>query len=98
MAGAGAALERAARLVELLEAVGKSTVSSILAMHTALYQPGSLTLLLSPTERQSKELFRKVLDVYWATGKTETPRVGSANSIRSTPGYTLATAVYARTP
>jgi Terminase large subunit, T4likevirus-type, N-terminal len=39
---------------------GKSTVSSILALHTALYQPGSLVVLISPSLRQSGELFRKV--------------------------------------
>lgn len=43
---------------------GKSTVTAILAAHTALYDPGSLTLLLSPTQRQSHELFRKALDTY----------------------------------
>jgi hypothetical protein len=43
---------------------GKSTVSAGLALHTALYQPGSLILLLSPTLRQSQELFRKVLGFY----------------------------------
>jgi hypothetical protein len=45
---------------------GKSTVTGILAAHTALYDPGSLTLLLSPTQRQSHELFRKALDAYRA--------------------------------
>lgn len=49
---------------------GKSTVTAILATHTALYQPGSLTLLLSPSERQSKELFRKVTAAYGAAGKS----------------------------
>ncbi|WP_322508019.1 terminase large subunit domain-containing protein [Anaerolinea sp.] len=43
---------------------GKSTVSAVLAVHTALYQPASLVLLLSPTLRQSQELFRKCLNVY----------------------------------
>lgn len=43
---------------------GKSTVTALLAAHTALYQPGSLVLLLSPTQRQSHELFRKALDIY----------------------------------
>ena len=43
---------------------GKSTTTASLALHTAVYDPGSLTLLLSPGERQSKELLRKVLDVY----------------------------------
>lgn len=39
---------------------GKSTISSILAAHTALYEPGAPVLLLSPSLRQSTELFRKV--------------------------------------
>lgn len=43
---------------------GKSTVTGILAAHQALYEPGSLTLLLSPSQRQSHELFRKALDAY----------------------------------
>jgi len=45
---------------------GKSTISALLAAHTALYHPGSLVLVLSPTLRQSQELFRKCLAVYRA--------------------------------
>ena len=45
---------------------GKSTVTALLAAHTALYDPGALVLLLSPTQRQSHELFRKALDAYHA--------------------------------
>jgi hypothetical protein len=41
---------------------GKSTIASILALHRALYYPGSLILLISPSMRQSSELFRKVSD------------------------------------
>jgi len=41
---------------------GKSTCSSIRALHRALYTPASLVLLLAPSYRQSKELFRKVKD------------------------------------
>ncbi len=41
---------------------GKSTASSIRALHRALYTPASLVLLLAPSYRQSKELFRKVKD------------------------------------
>jgi len=40
---------------------GKSSVSSILALHTALFRPGSLVLMVSPSLRQSGELFRKLL-------------------------------------
>ncbi|MCZ6508512.1 MAG: terminase family protein [Acidobacteria bacterium] len=43
---------------------GKSTVTAALAVHTALYEPGALVLLLSPSLRQSQELFRKALDIY----------------------------------
>src|SRR5262249_31641140 len=44
---------------------GKSTAAAALALWTALCRPGSLTLLLSPTLRQSGELFRdKLLRLY----------------------------------
>lgn len=39
---------------------GKSTVAAILGTHMALYRPKSLTVLVSPSLRQSGELFRKV--------------------------------------
>jgi len=41
---------------------GKSTTAAILALHTALYRPGSLILMVSPSLRQSLELFRKLSD------------------------------------
>lgn len=47
---------------------GKSTVSSLLALHAALYRPPALVLLLSPSLRQSQELFRKVTDAHAALG------------------------------
>ncbi len=43
---------------------GKSTMSGVIALHRALYFPGSLVLCLAPSERQSKELFAKVSDSY----------------------------------
>src|SRR6187402_2139756 len=43
---------------------GKSSVSAALAVRTALLEAGSPVLLLSPSQRQSGELFRKVLDLY----------------------------------
>lgn len=48
---------------------GKSTTTSILALHTALYLSQSLVLLLSPSLRQSNELFRKVKGSYVALGR-----------------------------
>jgi hypothetical protein len=57
---------------------GKSTITAVLAVHTALYDPGSLTLLLSPSLRQSQELFRKCVDVYRAVERPVPPEVESA--------------------
>jgi len=46
---------------------GKSTTVALLNVHTALYVPGSLCLMLSPTLRQSGELFRRAKQLMgWA--------------------------------
>jgi hypothetical protein len=47
---------------------GKSTTTAILALHKALADPGSLVLLLAPSERQSKELFTKIAAMYRGLG------------------------------
>ena len=47
---------------------GKSTMAALLAVHTALYEPSSLVLLLSPSLRQSQELFKKALNCYRDVG------------------------------
>src|SRR5215212_7161052 len=52
---------------------GKSTISGVLALHRALYFPGSLMLCLAPSERQSKELFAKVSDSYRRLRGTPAP-------------------------
>jgi hypothetical protein len=49
---------------------GKSTVSGLLSADTALRVPGSLTLILAPSERQAKETFAKAAHIYLATGQT----------------------------
>jgi hypothetical protein len=49
---------------------GKSQTAAALALREALLRPGSLVLLLSPTLRQSGELFRdKVMRLYRALGR-----------------------------
>lgn len=48
---------------------GKSSVTAVLAMHTALYEANAPVLLLSRALRQSQELFRKCLDVYHGLGE-----------------------------
>jgi hypothetical protein len=43
---------------------GKSTTVALVALHEAIYQAPALTLLVSPSLRQSMELFRKLHD-FW---------------------------------
>jgi hypothetical protein len=47
---------------------GKSTTVAALAVHQLLTCPGSLVLLVSPSERQSRELYRKVTAGFHALG------------------------------
>lgn len=53
---------------------GKSTTTSVLALHTATYTPNALVLLLSPSLRQSNEIFRKVKEVLSAINSTPIKR------------------------
>ncbi len=62
---------------------GKSTVSSILAIHEAIYQPNSLILLLSPSLRQSQELFRKLKDVYNELDSPTLPQTIEESALRT---------------
>ena len=43
---------------------GKSTVTSLMGLHRAIYQPGALVLLVSPSQRQSGELFRTLMSFH----------------------------------
>lgn len=56
-------------LVNCSRQSGKSTTMGTLALHEALYEPGSLVLMVSPSLRQSGELFRKALGVYRDLGR-----------------------------
>ena len=57
---------------------GKSTITSILALHTALYASDSLVLLLSPSLRQSGELFKKCIATYKDLGRPVSPESETA--------------------
>jgi hypothetical protein len=57
---------------------GKSTTAAILALHTALYEPRSVVLVLSPSLRQSQELFRTCRRVYQQAGRPVLPETESA--------------------
>lgn len=74
---------------------GKSRTVAVLAAHGALYEPGALVLLLSPSLRQSSELFRKVKDglnalgagaVDLTTDNALSVELGNGSRIVSLPG------------
>src|SRR5918992_4140176 len=52
---------------------GKSTMTAIVALHRALYHPGSLILCLAPALRQSQELFAKIAGFYRDLGRPVSP-------------------------
>ena len=47
---------------------GKSITAAVIAYYEAVYRPPALVLLISPSLRQSGELFRKCLDVHRIAG------------------------------
>jgi terminase large subunit-like protein len=53
---------------------GKSTISGVIALHRALYYPGSLVLCLAPALRQSQELFGKIATFYRDLGRPVPPQ------------------------
>src|SRR5215218_3221434 len=53
---------------------GKSTMAAVLALHRALYHPGSLVLCLAPALRQSQELFTKIAGFYRDLGRPVPPQ------------------------
>ncbi len=53
---------------------GKSTMSAVIALHRAIYHPGSLVLCLAPALRQSQELFGKVASFYRDLGRPVAPQ------------------------
>jgi hypothetical protein len=58
-------------LLNCCRQAGKSTTVAALALHTVLFTPGSLVLLLSRSQRQSSELFRKIIEFYQAAESQE---------------------------
>jgi hypothetical protein len=47
---------------------GKSTMAALLGLHKSLIVPGSLILILAPSERQAKETFAKLTTCYRRLG------------------------------
>ncbi len=65
---------------------GKSTVAAVAALHAALYDPPALMLLLSPSLRQSQELFKIVASLYTRLGKPVPAEQESALRLELTNG------------
>lgn len=65
---------------------GKSTTAAAMALHEALYRGPALVLLLSPSLRQSQELFRSVAGMYGALGVTVPEQAMSALRLELTNG------------
>ena len=63
---------------------GKSTTAAILALHRAIFYPSSLVLLVSPSLRQSSELFRKVQDFLKGLPQEQQPELVEDNKLSLT--------------
>ena len=70
---------------------GKSTMSGLIALHRALYHPGSLILCLAPALRQSQELFGKVLGFYRDLGRPVAPQAERKLSLELDNGSRIVT-------
>lgn len=71
-------------LLNCCRQAGKSTTVAALALHTILFTPGSLVLLLSRSQRQSSELFRKVIEFHQAVEShaVKAPQVAAQSALR----------------
>jgi hypothetical protein len=78
---------------------GKSTCTALIALHEALFRPGSLVLLIARAERQSLELLRKVVAAYDRLGRPvqavrelqSSLELGNGSRIIALPGENAAT-------
>jgi len=64
--------------------VGKTTIVAIAALHHALNNPGSLVLVLSPSLRQSSELFKKIIGFYQGLGSPIPSEIQTALTLELT--------------
>jgi Terminase large subunit, T4likevirus-type, N-terminal len=66
--------------------VGKSSVCSMLALHYSLNNPDSLVLVLSPSLRQSSELFKRIIGFYRDLGRPLPAETLTALTLKMTNG------------
>jgi hypothetical protein len=65
---------------------GKTTTAAVLSLHRALFQPGSLVLIVSPSLRQSTEMYRKVVDLLRALPAPPSMREDTKTSLTLASG------------
>lgn len=65
-------------LVACARQVGKTQTTALKALHTALYVPGALVLIVSPSQRQSDEMLLRVKTLYRGLGRSEKAAKDSA--------------------
>ncbi len=70
---------------------GKSTMTGLIALHRALYHPGSLILCLAPALRQAQELFAKVLAFYRDLDRPVAPQAERKLSLELENGSRIVT-------
>ena len=64
-------------LLNITRQGGKSVTVAAAALNEALFHPPALVLLLSPSQRQSQELFRVMMQLYGRIGMTAEPEAES---------------------
>jgi predicted phage terminase large subunit-like protein len=69
---------------------GKSTIVAILALHHALLNPRAFVAIVSPSQRQSTELLRKVSDFYRLLGQPGSVETDSATTLELRNGSRIA--------
>lgn len=72
---------RPRQLLNIHRQGGKSLCCAIVAVHQALYEPDSPVLMVSPSQRQSSELFRTALALYRSLGKPVAPEIENRLSL-----------------
>lgn len=73
-------------LVTCHRQAGKSTAVAGSALHTALYHAPGLVLMVSASQRQANEVFKKTVDFYGAIGKPVDAVQDSAQSLELANG------------
>lgn len=58
-------------LVTCARQVGKTQTTSLKALHLAVYTPGALVLIISPSQRQSDEMLLRVKALYRGLGRAK---------------------------